>query len=121
VPSRSRVFITTLVILFTMLIAACQPNHPENRAAQAKPVVGAQRVVAKNMVFTPLAVEVPAGTTVTWSFEDGSVPHNVKGDGFESKTLSKGTFRHRFDRPGTFDYRCTLHAGMTGRVVVVPK
>ena len=117
-PSRSRVFITTLVILFTMLIAACQPNHPENRAAQAKPVVGAQRVVAKNMVFTPLAVEVPAGTTVTWSFEDGSVPHNVKGDGFASETRSRGTFSHRFERAGDYRYRCDLHAGMEGRVVV---
>jgi len=121
VPSRSRILTAALVISFTMLAAACQPNHPENRAAQAEPVVGAQRVVARDMVFTPLAVQVPAGTTVTWSFEDGSVPHNVKGDGFESKTVSKGAFRHRFDRPGTFEYRCTLHAGMTGRVVVAPK
>jgi len=120
VPTRSRIRTAPLVILFTMLAAACQPDHPENRAAQAEPVAGTDRVVAKDMVFTPLAVKVRTGTTVTWSFEDGNVPHNVKGDGYESKTVSKGTFQHRFDRPGTFDYRCTLHAGMTGRVVVVP-
>ena len=29
-----------------------------------------------------------------------------------------GTFAHTFDRPGTYPYRCTVHDGMTGRVVV---
>jgi plastocyanin len=121
VPSRPRIVAAALVISFTMLAAACQPNHPENRATQATPVVDTERVVAKDMAFTPIAVQVPAGTTVTWSFEDGNVSHNIKGDGFESRTLSKGTFRHRFARPGTFDYVCTLHTGMTGRVVVAPE
>ena len=117
-PSRSRVLVPLLVIAFTILAAACQPSHPENRAAQATPVAGVDRVVAKHLRFSPVAIRVPVGTTVTWSFEDGSVPHNVQGDGYASKTLSKGTYRHRFDKPGDYDYRCTLHAGMTGRVVV---
>jgi plastocyanin len=42
----------------------------------------------------------------------------VKGDGFASKNQTKGTFAHRFDRPGEYRYTCTLHAGMDGRVVV---
>ena len=58
------------------------------------------------------------GTEVTWRFVDGSVPHDVKGDGFASEIQSRGTFSHRFTQPGEFRYRCTLHAGMDGRVVV---
>jgi plastocyanin len=60
-----------------------------------------------------------AGTTVTWSFEDGSTPHDVTGDGWKSgEPRSEGGYGHAFDRPGTYPYRCTLHAGMDGRVVV---
>jgi plastocyanin len=33
-------------------------------------------------------------------------------------TQSSGTYRHRFDAPGTYAHRCTLHSGMKGRVVV---
>jgi plastocyanin len=86
-------------------------------AADATPVKTSE-VVAQDVRFNPAAIEVPAGTTVTWKFEDGAVPHNVKGDGFESRTQSSGTYRHRFDTPGTYAYRCTLHSGMKGRVVI---
>ena len=74
---------------------------------------------AKDNRFTPAAIQVPAGSTVTWRFEDGFVPHDVKADAFTSgDPQRKGTFAHTFDRPGTYPYRCTVHDGMTGRVVV---
>ena len=76
-------------------------------------------VAAKDNQFTPPAIQVTAGTTVTWSFDDRFVPHDVTGDGWTSgDPKSSGTFTHTFDRPGTYDYRCTLHDGMDGRVVV---
>jgi plastocyanin len=75
-------------------------------------------VTARQLRFQPPAIQVPAGTEVTWRFDDGSVPHNVKGDGFASANLARGTFVHRFDRRGGYRYTCTLHAGMDGRVVV---
>ena len=105
------------VLVFTITLAACQPSHPEQRAAEVAPV-RADRVVARDLRFQPAAVRVPAGTTVTWSFEDGRVPHNVKGDGFASGNLTTGTFSHPFGQPGEYRYTCTLHAGMDGRVVV---
>jgi plastocyanin len=49
---------------------------------------------------------------------DGSVPHNVKGDGFASETQSRGTWSYRFTQAGEYRYHCDLHAGMEGRVVV---
>jgi plastocyanin len=87
--------------------------------AAATPVTGVTRVAAKDNKFTPPAIQVPAGATVTWAFEDGLVPHDVTGDGWRSgDPQRKGTFAHTFDRPGTYPYRCTVHDGMTGRVVV---
>jgi plastocyanin len=106
-----------LPALAVVLLAACTGGGGGAAAADAPPVKTSE-VVAKDTRFNPVAVEVPAGTTVTWTFEDGAVPHNVKGDGFESKTQSSGSYRHRFDTPGTYAYRCTLHGGMKGRVVV---
>jgi plastocyanin len=68
--------------------------------------------------FLPPAIQVAPGTEVTWRFADGSVPHNVKGDGFASRTQARGTFSHRFEQAGEYRYTCDLHAGMDGRVVV---
>jgi plastocyanin len=76
-------------------------------------------VVAKDLRFSLAAIQVPAGTEITWSFQDGQVPHNVEGDGWDSgEPQASGTFRRTFDQPGTYDYTCTLHPPTTGRVMV---
>jgi plastocyanin len=75
-------------------------------------------VSMKNLQFRPKHIKVPVGTTVTWKFDDGSVPHNVIGDGFKSPTTDKGSFEHTFATAGTFEYKCDLHTNMTGTVVV---
>ena len=115
-PIRSR-FLLPLLLVLAFTLAACQ-SGPAASQADARPVRGVTTVEAKKLKFLPPAIEVKPGTEVTWRFADGAVPHNVKGDGFASKTQSKGTFSHRFTQAGEFRYRCTLHAGMEGRVVV---
>ena len=97
------------------LFAACSEDEDLSGVA---PTTGATEVVVEDMRYTPRVIEVPAGTTVTWTFADGDTPHDVKGDGFRSEVMRSGTFRHTFDTPGTYDYRCTLHSQMTGRVIV---
>jgi plastocyanin len=103
-----------------VLLAGCasgQADEPPTGAA-AK---GVNEVAAKDVKFTPPIVEVPAGTAVTWKFQDRGVPHDVKGDGFNSgKPRSSGSFTHTFTTPGSYDYVCTLHPQMTGRVMVTP-
>jgi plastocyanin len=105
-------------VLSLVLLVALAAGCGSRSAPDVAPVTGVTEVSTKNLHFTPQAIAVPVGTTVTWKFDDGAVPHNVKGDGFASRTQQKGTFRHRFERAGTFEYRCDLHADMTGRVVV---
>ena len=106
-----------LLLVFTFTLAACQ-GAPKDASADATPVRGVTTVVAKNLKFRPAAIQVKPGTEVTWRFDDGAVPHNVKGDGFASETQDRGTFSHKFTKAGEYRYRCTLHAGMDGRVVV---
>jgi plastocyanin len=113
VPPRPHHLVPLLLVL-TFTLTACQSGS----AADAPPVRGVTTVDAKDLKFLPPAIEVKPGTEVTWRFVDGSVPHNVKGDGFASETRSNGTFSHRFRQAGEYRYTCTLHAGMAGRVVV---
>jgi plastocyanin len=107
------------LVLAAVVLAGCGGDGGGNGGADAAPVAGVAEVAAKDNQFTPPAIEVPAGTTVTWAFEDGFVPHDVTADGFSSGAPQRsGSFTHTFDQPGTYPYRCTLHDGMTGRVVV---
>jgi plastocyanin len=116
VSTRSRPLLPLLLVL-AFTLAACQSGSATSHA-DSQPVKGVTTVEAKDLKFLPPAIEVAPGTEVTWRFDDGSVPHDVKGDGFASKVLSRGTFSHRFPQAGEFRYKCTLHAGMEGRVVV---
>jgi plastocyanin len=71
-----------------------------------------------DLAYEPPVVTVPAGSEVTWTNE-GQLPHTVTSDGFDSGVLQPGqTFRRVFADPGTFDYACAIHPGMTGQVVV---
>jgi plastocyanin len=83
----------------------------------AAPVEPTDRVSVRDDKFTPRVVRVPSGTTVSWRFE-GNAPHNVTGDGWASSTQTDGVYERRFAGAGTYDYKCTVHPGMTGRVIV---
>jgi plastocyanin len=75
-------------------------------------------VTLTQMTFIPQAVTADAGTTVTWRWADAGTAHNVVGPGFASEIQTTGTFRQRFDAPGTYPYECTLHPDMVGTVTV---
>jgi len=69
--------------------------------------------------YSPPTATAKAGQGVEWSFRD-VVPHTVTADGgaFDSGVISPGgTFRHRFDRPGTYPYHCAIHPQMHGAVI----
>jgi plastocyanin len=106
-----------LALAAALVLAGC--GGGSDGGAEAAPVTGVTQVAAKDNRFSPAAIQVPAGTTVTWTFEDGLIPHDVKADSFSSgEPRRDGSFTHTFDQPGAYPYRCTLHDGMTGRVVV---
>lgn len=70
--------------------------------------------------FTPARVEISAGSSVEWTNAD-PVPHSVTSDdtGWDSGLIAPGgTFRRRFDQPGTYTFHCTPHPFMKGVVVV---
>ena len=115
---RLPILLVPLGLAAALVLAGCGDDEGGG-GAEAAAVTGVTEVAAQDNRFTPAAIQVPAGTEVTWRFEDGFVPHDVTGDGFASgDPQRKGTFAHAFTEPGTYPYRCTVHDGMTGRVVV---
>ncbi len=75
-------------------------------------------VVIEHSKFIPGTLTIRRGDTVTWSWRDGKVNHNVVASGFRSKVQSRGSFTVRFTRSGSFAYKCTVHPKMSGRIVV---
>ncbi len=72
--------------------------------------------------FSPRAIVVKAGQTVTWTNDD-SVPHNAVAsdgeDGPKSELFAKGkTYSWKAATPGTIEYVCTIHPGMDGTITV---
>ncbi len=89
-------------------------------AAPAAAVEGGAKVSIVNFAFTPGAITIAPGESVTWTNDDGA-PHGLEfHDGAEGKDLllPGASFSRRFDRPGTYDYNCAVHPYMTGRVIV---
>jgi len=78
-------------------------------------------VTIRQMQFNPPRILVKQGSTVNWQQVD-RMRHDVKAvDGsFASPRMRQGaTFSRTFDKPGTYDYYCSLHPQMRGQVVVV--
>ena len=77
-------------------------------------------VSISGMKYGPSSIEVKTGDTVTWNSSD-RVPHTITsrtGD-FASSSIGAGeTFQHQFDEAGEYEYYCSIHPNMTGKVVV---
>jgi plastocyanin len=117
VRARPRPILAALAGLLALALSACGTSGATTTAPAADNN-GVPTVAIQDLAYTPKRLTVPAGATVTWVWRDGAIAHDVKGDGFRSKVMAEGTFRHRFDQPGTYDYLCTLHPNMTGTIEV---
>jgi len=79
-----------------------------------------QAVSIDNFTFAPATLAAEVGTPILWTNKD-DIPHTVvdtKGR-FKSKVLdTDDKWSYTFTEPGTYDYFCSIHPHMTGRVVV---
>ena len=78
------------------------------------------RISIANFAFKPGEMRVARGTRVTWQNDDGA-PHGVKhADGSRGKdVLLPGENVSRvYETAGTYDYSCSVHPYMTGKVIV---
>ncbi len=115
-------------LIFVSLLAltgvACSSDK-DGTTASPSPSVAAdvtiEMLTTPNLVFEPVAATAKVGDTVLWKNVQAA-PHTVTSKTSEwpdSGTISQGgTFSHTFDKAGTFDYSCTIHPGMDGKITV---
>jgi len=80
----------------------------------------ATKVSIVNFQFTPAEVTIAPGESVTWVNDDGA-PHGLEyhdGSAGNDLLLPGASYNRRFDQPGIYDYNCSVHPYMTGRVIV---
>ena len=118
-PRMSRLRIVLLSFVIALVVAGCGGADDGGGSATNDTKAGpiGARVALKDLKFDPEKVSIEAGQSVVWEWKE-NVLHNVHGDGVESPNKSDGTFQHTYQDPGSYDYECTLHAGMTGTVEV---
>jgi amicyanin len=114
----SRKMIVALVFVACGLAVAALRGSAANGAAST--LQGPADVKVGNFTFGPKTLKVPVGTTVTWTNRD-DIPHTVVSTDrvFKSKVLDTDEkFSFTFSKAGTYDYFCSIHPKMTGKVVV---
>ncbi len=78
-------------------------------------------VTIDNFSFTPQILSTIAGTKVTWTNKD-EVPHTVTS--VDKHFTSSGVldtdaqYSYTFSERGEYDYYCSVHPHMTGKVIV---
>jgi plastocyanin len=133
--ARGRCLLAAGALGSALVLAACGGGSGGATAPQRKvspPPTGPTNVTVTNNAFTPASSTVPAGSTITWTWDSctggdiyGSgqtcVDHSVvwDADGSTSGVKSQGSYQKAFPTAGTYTYHCSVHgAAMTGAVTV---
>jgi plastocyanin len=90
--------------------------------SNATPSVGTKvaTVDMQNFAFSPGNLHVPVGATVTFTNHDAA-PHSATArDGsWDTGLLNNGESKTiTFDKPGDYEYYCTVHPNMVARLTV---
>lgn len=78
-------------------------------------------VEISGFAFNPSTITIPKGASVVWVNKD-SIKHTIvsdSGDELNSNPISPGgSYAHTFNIQGIYEYHCSIHAYMTGEVIV---
>jgi plastocyanin len=104
------------------MLFQCKKNTATagNNNGNAGTTQPANEVWIQNMAFSPAMITVPVNTTIRWRNKDGAA-HTVTGTqgAFDSGNIGAGgEYSRQFTSAGTYPYKCSFHASMTGTVVV---
>ena len=100
---------------------ASTSTTPPPASSSNQKATSTNKVTMENMSFSPDSITVKKGTTVTWTNNDNTA-HTVTSDsehGPKSDIINPGqSYTFTFSDEGTFDYHCSIHTFMTGKVIV---
>jgi plastocyanin len=123
----STIKIAVVLSVFAVLAVGLSMGHAFVYAQGASVTIQPNSATLGDKAYVPNPAEVKVGESVTWTNDDsqihtatsGAVGAEDSGSVFDSGILSpKATFDFTFDTAGEYDYYCTLHPQMFGKVVV---
>lgn len=101
-------FVLTLLLVFVLPIYSYADNKAE--------------VTIKRYKFVPQEITVDVGTTIRWTNKERRQYHSVwfekSGEPEPDYFFPDEFYERKFDKKGTFPYRCGPHPEMTGVVHV---
>jgi plastocyanin len=116
--------------LLALLAAACGGDDDggggggggaEGGTSSAACPSGSVEIKMVDIKFDPAEATAGVGQEICWINED-TVEHDAVAESdatFRSELFGKDeTFTTTIDAPGTVDYVCTVHPGMTGKITV---
>lgn len=117
--SAPRVILAVLIAAIALLLAGCAPAKPAVVPSDDDAKVTVTIRVVDNQ-FEPAEVTIDQGEAVRWVFEGASNEHDVvaKDGSFVSELMREGSYTHVFDDAGLFDYICSIHPEMRGKITV---
>ena len=100
------------------------PSTAPTTESQGTPSATAAKNAVRiaNFKFSPAALTVKAGDSVTWTNSD-SAGHSATADNksFDTGVLAQGkSGTTTFSKAGTFTYYCSVHPMMKGTITVTP-
>lgn len=131
-----RLVAVSLLVALPVVAGACSeatnlPSAGQSGTQSADVSSVAQIVTLQYSSFEPAIITIKAGESVQWVWSDAPIPHDVyfqtfqpAGGGASTPFLNhsivqiNGTWTQTFTRPGIYKYICTVHAGMSGEVIV---
>lgn len=100
------------------LPATSGTTNVQNNNGNPTPTAVSGMINIQNFAFSPTTLTIKKGATVTWTNND-SAPHQIKSATFNSSEMSKGqSFSFTFNTVGSFDYFCSIHPSMMGKIIV---
>src|SRR5690349_795129 len=101
--------------------AASHDAMMQRQSSRKNLVLAANEIGIDNLNFTPPSLTVKAGTTITWINKD-DVPHLIVSPQNKFKASPVLDTDQRYSTTlktaGTYDYFCSLHPKMQGKIVV---
>lgn len=118
------------LMLISAPATACIRSHHGGMMGSASrlpqdPVVAPSNEVTveiRDFDFVPRDLTVSVGAEITWVNRDNA-PHDAteSSGAWATARLKQGQRASlRFEEPGTFEYRCSIHTDMTAKLVVRP-
>jgi plastocyanin len=106
-------------------------TYPQNHTTSSLPtsktvIIVKGAALLRDQAFSPNPIKIHAKDSINWINKD-DVVHTVtsgasfnspnRGQEFDSGMLG-GSYTHKFDKPGEYNYFCQIHPTMVGKIIV---